>query len=431
MSEHDSLLESLLSLPNEKRSKFLARLKPDEAEAFLYDWRIWARDKQLAPPGDWLVWLVLAGRGFGKTRIGAEWVRGNPQPAAGERIALVGATAADVRDVMVEGESGILACCPPSCRPLYEPSKRRLTWPNGAMATTYSADEPERLRGPQHNRAWVDEIASWRYPDAWDQLMFGLRLGSRPRVLVTGTPKPIKLVRDLVKSPTTQVTRGSTYENRANLAPTFFDQVTKKYEGTRLGRQELEAEILEDTPGALWQRNQIDADRVGTMPPMRRVVVAIDPSVTSSEESDEAGIIAAGLGEDGIGYVLRDETLRGTPDNWARVAVNLFHSLQADRIVAEVNNGGEMVELTIRTIDKDVPYTGVHASRSKHTRAEPVSALYEQHRVRHVGFFERLEDELCTWVPGAGYSPGRMDALVWALTELMLGGAGEPGIRSL
>ncbi len=432
MPSNASVIASLVSLPEPQRAEALASLLSDlsdeEAEELLYDWSAWARPSQLAPAGDWLVWLVLAGRGFGKTRVGAEWVRGDPMPAAGERIALVGRTAADVRDVMVEGESGILATCPPRYRPLYEPSKRRLTWPNGALATTFSADEPDLLRGPQHTRAWTDEIASWNYPEAWDMLMFGLRLGAHPQVCVTTTPRPTPLIRGMLSSPNTAVTRGSTYENRANLAPSFFKHVITKYEGTRLGRQELNAEVLDDTPGALWTRERIEGSRVRAAPDLARIVVAIDPAVTSAEGSDETGIICAGIGVNGHGYVLEDASMRGTPSAWAQAAVALYHSRRADRIVAEVNNGGEMVELTIRTVDMQASYTAVHASRGKRTRAEPISALYEQGRVHHVGTFPALEDQMSTWVPDGGEpSPDRMDAAVWAFTELMLEGDFQPG----
>lgn len=321
-------------------------------------------------------------------------------------MALVAPTAADARDVMVEGESGILAISPPWCRPVYEPSKRRLTWPNGAIATLYSADKPDRLRGPQHDGAWADEVGSWRYPEAWDNLMFGLRLGADPRCVVTTTPRPVKLIRNLVGDPTTAETRGSTYENRDNLAQAFLNTIVKKYEGTRLGRQELYGELLDDVPGALWQRKVLDDLRREKAPDLARVVVAIDPATTSEEDSNETGIVAAGLGVDGHGYVLDDASLRDSPSAWARAAVRLYYRRQADRIVAEVNNGGDLVETVLRTVDPRVSYKGVHAARGKVIRAEPVAALYEQGRVHHVGLFEDLEDQLCNWVPGMD-SPDR------------------------
>jgi phage terminase large subunit-like protein len=321
---------------------------------------------------------------------------------------------------MVEGESGVLAICPPAERPLYEPSKRRLTWPNGAMATVYSADEPERLRGPQHDGAWCDELASWRFADAaWANLQFGLRLGQAPRVVVTTTPKPIRIVKELLALESTVVTRGSTYENRGNLADSFIQAVRDRYEGTRLGRQELYAELLEDAEGALWKRDELDDHRVRLAPDLKRIVVAVDPAATSNEESNETGIVVAGVAKDGQGYVLDDRTCRASPLKWAERAVSAYHAFRADRLVAETNQGGDMVRTTIATVDPKVAYKAVHATRGKLTRAEPVAALYEQGRVHHVGSFPDLEDQLCQWEPGAP-SPDRLDALVWCLTELML-----------
>jgi phage terminase large subunit-like protein len=335
---------------------------------------------------------------------------------------MVAATAADVRDVLVEGESGLLEIAPPWERPTYEPSKRRVTWRNGSQATLFSADVPGRLRGPQYHWAVADELAVWRYTEAWDMLQLGVRLGSDPRIVVATTPRPTQIVRELIADGTTAVTRGNTYANRANLAPRFLERIRAQYEGTRLGRQEIEGELLEDTPGALWTLSQIDALRVrnlNLLPEMQRVVVGVDPSATAA--GDEAGIIVAGLGDDGHGYVLADASLQASPDGWARAAVAAYRANDADRIVAEVNNGGEMVQLTIRTVDPAVSYKAVHASRGKRTRAEPVAALYEQGRVHHVGAFAKLEDEMCTWSALENDpSPNRMDALVWALTELML-----------
>src|SRR5271170_7698324 len=303
----------LSSLPEVLRNRLIAALSLSEAHALLYDWTFWARHSQLPPPGDWRVWLLLAGRGFGKTRTGAELMRARVTARTARRVALVAPTAADARSVMVEGESGILAISPEWDRPRYEPSKRRLTWANGAIATFYSADEPERLRGPQHDAAWCDELTSWRYPEAWDMLMFGMRLGADPRTVVTTTPRPAKLIRDLVRDPICVVTRGSSYENRGNLAPAFFEQIIRKYEGTRLGRQELEAELLEDTPGALWSHASIEASRLRSAPQMTRVVVAIDPAVTSGDEADETGIVVAGKDKNGHGYVLADMSGRYPP----------------------------------------------------------------------------------------------------------------------
>lgn len=405
--------------------------------ALRYDWSIWVRPSQEPPPEPWTVWLVLTGRGWGKTRIGAEHVRAWAEAGDSPHIALVAETAADARDVMVEGElSGILAVSPHSFRPLYEPSKRRLTWPNGVTATTYSADDPEQLRGPQHYKAWCDEIGKWRYgPETWDNLMMGMRLGPNPQVVATSTPRPVKLVRDLVKreGDGVVVTRGHTFENLSNLSPAFRQQVVARYEGTRIGRQELAGELLEDVPGALWTRAMIDADRVTEHPELHRIAVAIDPAVTSGEESDETGIMMGGKGVDGHAYILADASGRFTPLDWARRALWLYKSNGADRIVAEVNNGGDMVESTIRTTPEgqSASYKAVHASRGKRVRAEPIAALYEQHKIHHVGAFEELEDQQVNFTPD-GYegSPDRLDALVWLLTELMLDG-GEPNVRWL
>lgn len=415
---------TFMKLPHAARIRAIKALSDEECAALMYDWDFWARPEQKLPEADWSFWLALAGRGWGKTRVGAEtvriWVRQGFQ-----YVNLIGATSDDARDIMIEGESGIMAICPPHERPEYVPSKRRLVWPNGARSTIFTADEPERLRGKQHQKLWADEIASWRYPAAWDQARFGLRLGPSPQGIVTTTPRPTKLVKELIQDPNTYVTHGTTYDNRANLAKEFYAHIIKKYEGTRLGRQELKAEVLNDNPHALWKRSDIEDTRRTIAPPLKRIVVAIDPATTSKSTSNEAGIIAAGLGTDDRGYVLDDRTLRGTPETWARAAVNLLHALKGDRIVAEVNNGGELVEFVVRTVDKNVPYKCVHASRGKKTRAEPVSALYEQKRVSHVGFFPELEDELCEWDPiNDTESPNRLDALVWAITELMLGEEG-------
>jgi phage terminase large subunit-like protein len=421
------LKESLASLSETDRAAVIADLSEEDAEAILYDWPLWARDNQLAPLGEWSTWIAMAGRGWGKTRVGAEWVRGEVEEGRATRVALVAPTAADARDVMVEGESGLLAVHPPNARPEYEPSKRRVTWPNGAIATLYSADEPERLRGPQHDLAWADELAAWRYlQDAWDMLMFGLRLGQNPRVLVTTTPKPRVLLKQLIADPATVVTYGRTDENRANLAPSFFTKIVKRYEGTRLGRQELGGELLEDIEGALWTRKMVEAAYTTTHPKLERVVVAIDPAMTSGEESDETGIVVVGMARDPItkdphGYVLEDLSGRYTPYEWAGKAITAYKRQMADRVVAEVNNGGDMVEAQLRMVDRSVSYKAVHASRGKRVRAEPVAALYEQGRVHHVGGLPTLEDQMCAFVPDdMETSPDRVDALVWALTELIV-----------
>ncbi len=409
----------------------LRALNDAASKALLVDWQFWARPNQLPPPGDWRIWLLLAGRGFGKTRSGAEWVRRQVEEKKARRIALVAPTAASARDVMIEGESGLLVISPEDRRPRYEPSKRRLTWKNGAIATAFSAEEPDRLRGPQHDAAWCDELADWPYAEAWDMLMLGLRLGGDPRCVVTTTPKPVALIRRLLEDKGVAVTRGSTYENARNLAPAFLDQIVRRYEGTRLGRQELEAELLDDVPGALWTRAAIERCRVPDAPALRRVVVAIDPATSTGEGADETGIVVAGLGVDGYGYVLDDLSGRYAPHEWARRAIAAYHVRKADRVVAEVNNGGDMVEATLRIVDPAVSYRAVHASRGKAVRAEPVAALYEQGRVRHVGAFPALEDQMCAMTSdldrGAGASPDRCDALVWALTDLMVT-PGETGL---
>jgi phage terminase large subunit-like protein len=381
------------------------------------DWFLWARDEQLTPDWAWTYWLILAGRGFGKTRTGAEWVR---QVARSSRyVNLIGATADDARDIMIEGESGIMAVCPRRERPDYQPSKRRLVWPNGARSLIFTADEPERLRGKQHEKVWADELAAWRYAEAWEQTMMGLRLGENPQACITTTPRPTKLVRELMADEATHITRGSTYDNRQFLAPKFFQTIIKKYEGTRLGRQELNAEILDDNPGALWSRKQIDDTRVAVAPDLTRIVVAVDPSVTATDESDECGVVCAAMGADDHYYILDDVSLIASPQGWARAACKLYHDRQADRLVAEVNNGGDMVEAVIRQVDEDVSYKKVTASRGKMIRAEPIAALYEQGKVHHVGSFAKLEDQMCEYNPiESTKSPDRMDALVWALTEL-------------
>ena len=383
--------------------------------------------------------LYLAGEAMiptHNTRVGAQWTIGVAK-AAVSRIALVAATADDVRGTMVEGQSGILACSPPWFTPVWEPSvgkAGRLTWPNGSQAFGYSSKVPSAFRGPQHHAAWCDEMAAWRrMQETWDMLRMGLRLGSAPQTCITTTPTPAKLIKDLVSDhrrmpdggALVRVVRGATFANAANLAPDFLAELKAKYEGTRLGRQELYAEILSDKPGALWTLSRLDELRCkGDPPPMRRIVVAIDPPASSGETADECGIVAAGLGEDGHGYVIADHSERAlSPVEWARKAVNLYHKLEADRIVAEVNQGGDMVGAVIRQVDAGVSFKAVRAGRSKGTRAEPVSALYEQGRVHHVGSFKLLEDQMCDFtIDGTkGYSPDRVDALVWALSELMLG----------
>lgn len=413
-----------------------------QARALLTDWEFWARPDQMLPPGAWYVWLLLAGRGFGKTRTGAETVRHWVQSY--RFVNLIAATADDARDIMIEGESGILAICPKHARPYYRVSKSRLEWPNGARSLIFTADEPERLRGKQHEKIWADELASWRYSESWDQAMFGLRLGDNPQAVVTTTPKPVQIIKDLMADAGTYVTRGSTYDNRQNLATAFYGKIITKYEGTRLGRQELKAELLTDNPRALWNRDAIDRDRVPIAPTLRRIVVGLDPNVKNrdlvqlakggADTLDEAGIVIVGQGDAPKGwtppdpsipadvshfYVIGDRSLDAGPNEWGKAAVKAYHDLAADRIIGEVNNGGDMVEMTIRNVDQNVAYKSVTASRGKAIRAEPISALYEQGRVHHVGAFAQLEDEMCDFDPVTTVkSPNRMDALVWALTEL-------------
>lgn len=396
-------------------------------------WRKTARWNQLPPDGQWRTWFVQSGRGFGKTRLAAEWTRQQITDHGKRRVALVGATASDTRDVMVEGESGLLVCCERyGIHARYEPSRRRVTFPNGAKAFLYSAEEPDRLRGPQHDAAWGDEIAAWSDPEAYDNLDMGLRLGTDPRMVVTGTPKPVTLVRALVKRSKADesdvvVTRGALLDNAANLAPGFVSVMKARYAGTRIGRQELEGELLEDVEGALWSLAQIDATRLTELPEgvsLDVVVVGIDPEATSSEHSAETGIVVVARGNDGRGYVLADYSIRSTPNVWGGAAVQAYDDWQADHVTPETNNGGEMVTSTLQTIRPTLPIHPVHASRGKVTRAEPISALYEQNRIHHIGTFPALEDQLANWIPGMK-SPDRLDALVHGLTDVMLDGRGD------
>jgi phage terminase large subunit-like protein len=389
--------------------------------------------------------IWCAGRGYGKTRIGAQSTNEEAEiggPAF--RGALIGRTAADVRDVMIEGESGILAVSRPDFRPVYEPSKRRLTWPNGAIATAYSADTPDQLRGPQHSWAWPDEIAAWPYRDTWDQVRFGLRLGAHPRYLVTTTPRPTSLVRDLLADPRCKVTTGTTYDNAANLPPDFLETLRRRYEGTTIGRQEIYAEVMDEAPGALWRRSLFQRMDRADLPELDRIVVAVDPSATASDTSDEAGIMAGGSFRRGgvlHAVLLGDYSGRLRPAEWSKRGIEVYDMLRAGRLVGEVNNGGDMVEDLVRMVAKEmqrnggrasaeVSYRSVWASEGKKTRAEPVVALYEQGRVHHLtapralsaevsGGLRDLEDEQCNWVPGEK-SPNRMDAAVWLLTDLIL-----------
>ncbi len=426
-------------MSTDERRAFTAALA-DEAKAWLGSfWPFFARPDQLAPDGDWTVWLVMGGRGAGKTRTGAEWVRAVVAgaahaggPSAG-RIALVGETLQDVRDVMIEGVSGLMAVHPPGEQPKWSPSLRRLVWPNGAVAQAFSSEDPEALRGPQFDAAWADEVGKWRHADAtFDMLQFGLRLGDRPRQVVTTTPRAVPLMRRLLKAPGTVVTKARTADNAAFLARGFLTAVVGRYEGTMLGRQELDGEMVEDRADALWSRGEIEAIRIGGRPVLSRIVVAVDPPATSTRTSDACGIIAAGLDGEGRAIVLADASVNGArPEIWASRAVALYHAEQADRLVAEVNQGGDMVASVIAQVDASIPVQMVRATRGKWVRAEPVAALYARGRVRHAGFFRELEDEMCDFgLDGlsGGRSPDRLDALVWALTALLIG-VGEPRVR--
>ena len=383
-------------------------------------WKATARPNQITPDGDWLTWVILAGRGWGKTRTGAEDAAWAGMANPGWRIAVVAPTSADARDTCIEGDSGLLNVLPREAVQTWNRSLGELILVNGTRFKTFSADEPERLRGPQHHRAWADELAAWRYPEAWDQLMFGLRLGQHPQAVVTTTPKPTPLVKALVAAKTSHVTRGSTFDNAANLAPSALQMLKDKYEGTRLGRQELEAEILGDLPGALWSQANLDAHRTKEVPKLGRIVVGVDPAVT--EDGDFHGIVVAGeVQGEHRGAVLEDGSRQGSPNDWAKRAISLYRSWEADCIVVEVNQGGDMVANTLRTIDPNVKIKEVRATRGKHVRAEPSASLYEQGRVTHVGVFNELEAQMCM-MTSHGYegegSPDRVDALVWAMTEL-------------
>lgn len=429
-----STAQKLALLPESNRRYELGKLSREIVANLETNWGHWSRPAQRPPEGDWLTWLILAGRGFGKTRTGAEWVRRNvcgstPLGAGGYgRVALIAETAADARDVMIEGPSGILAIHPKDYRPLYQPALRRITWPNGAWASVYNATEPDQLRGPEHDLAWGDELAKWAYArETWDQMQFGLRQGNPPRTCITTTPRPIPLLREILADEATVVTKGITLDNADNLAPSFIRQIMRKYDGTRLGRQELNAELLDDVPGALWTRAVLDDCRVkkGNLPDMTRIVVGVDPSGTSGDEDEGAdiGICVAGRGINGRGYVLADFTCKLSPDGWGRRAVDAYHIHEADRIVAETNFGGAMVKAVIKTCDASVAYKEVKASRGKVARAEPIAALFEQGRVHLVGGFAELEDEMVL-MTSTGYvgegSPNRVDAMVWALSEVML-----------
>jgi len=420
-----------------ERHAFFSTLNPWQQQEFLYRWNFWARPGQRPPAGDWSIWLIMAGRGFGKTRAGAEWVRSIAEGDGSARFALVGANYAETRSVMVEGESGLLSIAPPKLRPVWEPSLKRLAWENGAQAHLYSAAEPEGLRGPQHSHGWCDEIAKWmnnagQAEAAWDNLKMGLRLGFRPQLVATTTPRPVPLVRALV-SGDIAVSTGRTLDNDLHLPVAFLTAMTADYGGTRLGRQELDGELIEDVEGALWTRAMIEECRLSSGPELARIVIGVDPP--ASANGDACGIIVAGLGADGEGYILADCSVeKASPETWARAVARAADCWKADRVIAEANQGGAMVKSVLHAAKITLPVKLVHASRGKVARAEPVAALYENARVHHVGAFPQLEDEMCGLLVAGGYegpgrSPDRADALVWALTELMLGKQREPRVR--
>lgn len=430
---HD--LRKFLTL--EEISALIRDLPASEAYKLKYDYDFWARPTQRLPKGQWRCWFMKGGRGSGKTWTGAKvtnkWAKNNP------RILIIARTAYDARDTMIEGESGIMAQAPKQFRPVYEPSKRRLTWPNGAIALVRSADEPDSIRGPQFHKAWGDELAAWRYGrETWDNVMFALRLGDDPQIVVTSTPRPTKLVKDILKLPGTIVTTDSTYANVENLAQSWATDIINRYKGTRTGQQELDGRVLEDNPDALWNRTLLDKFRVSRTPDLDEIVVAVDPMVKdltaadirnegkleSSNEHAETGIVVVGRAgikgdTEAHGYTLDDMSLQGTPLEWATVVVTAYHKYQADRIVAEANQGGALVKANIHAVDPTIPVELVYASRGKRTRAEPVSTIFEQGRGHHMGAFAELEDQMCEWVPGMP-SPDRMDALVWGYTYLMV-----------
>ncbi len=419
----------------------LAALLPNEVEILNSDFCLFAHEHQkppdLAADGKpWRTWLILGGRGAGKTRAGAEWVRGIAKADGAARIALVGETEHDVRSVMIEGASGLMAVHPRSERLKWYPTRRRVEWPNGAIAEVFSSENHEGLRGPQFTAAWCDELAKWRQAEAtFDMLQFGLRLGERPRQVITTTPRPIALLRKIMADPATVLTRAGTVANALNLSASFVEQVFAQYKGTRLGRQELDGEIVEERADALWTRAGLEGCRVTAPPELTRIVVAIDPPASSKRGADACGIVAAGRAGDGTVYVIEDASIAGaTPQGWASRAISLWRKYEADALIAEINQGGEMVSAVLKSIDGGVPVTTTRATRGKYHRAEPVSQLYEQGRVKHAGNFPSLEDEMCDFgLDGlsSGHSPDRLDAMVWAVAALTFAARPEPRIRRL
>lgn len=430
-----ALLARLAALPDKERMRALSRLSKAQATELRERWTLWAHAGQLAPPGDWRVWLIRAGRGFGKTRAGAEWVSEWARSDASARIALVGATADEVAKVMIEGPSGVIAVARSGESVTWRASAGEVTFASGAKGFVYSAEAPEKLRGPEHHAAWCDELAKWRRGDAtWDNLAMGMRLGTRPRIVVTTTPRPVKLLKRVMALPDCVETLGRTRDN-PHLPDSFVDAMIGEYGASLLGRQELDGELVEDVAGALWTRRGIERARVKTVPDVTRVVIGVDPP--AGVGGDACGIVAVALGADGFSYVLEDASVVGaSPRGWANAVADCAGRWGADKVIAEANQGGKMVRTTLHAADVAMAVTLVHASRGKVARAEPVAALYERGRVLHVGAFAALEDEMCGLVTGGGYegpgrSPDRADALVWALHALMLGCGGEPGVRGL
>jgi len=425
--------------------EILSQMEPKKAEELRFNAKFWARPEQIPAEGDWDTFLALAGRGWGKTWAGAQWCR--EQVKSGKkRIMAIAATNSDIERVMVKGESGFLAVCWSGDRtykgvhmgyPEWSPTKRTVTWANGASVTFFSSEEPDRLRGPQGDACWMDELCAWNKDrETYDMAQFCLRLGKNPRTFITTTPKPTKLLREIIKNPRTQVVRGSTFDNSANLADSYLNAVRTQYDGTRLGRQELYAEIMDEASGALWNRDMLSRaeadidDPVEFSKSLNRVVISVDPAITSNAESDMTGLVVAGVDVSGTCYVLADHTGRYTPEQWATKAVALYHEYSADRIVAERNQGGDMVRDNLRLADDSVPIRLVHASRGKYARAEPVSALYERNKVKHVRGLDELEDQMVQWEPlGSIGSPDRLDAMVWAITDLALKGVARPELN--
>lgn len=415
------------ALPEAERQEFLDALDEEDIRFLLGDWAFWARDAQLAPRGSWRIWLFMGGRGSGKTRAGAEWIAQGIAEHAMKRVALIGATYDETRSIMIEGESGLLAA---SKTAAYEPANRRVLWPGGAVATVLSADEPDSIRGHQFDAAWADEFCKWPQPQAaLDMILMALRLGEDPRLLITTTPRNIKALQDLIAMRDVSLITSPTRDNADNLAPGFIEMLEARYGGTRLGRQELDGDLIEDNEAALWRRDWIEAARVREVPELEQIVVAIDPA--SGVGGDECGIVVAGRSYDGEAYVLADRSAGGlTPVEWAARAIAAFHEFKADLLVAEANQGGEMVSAVLRQQLRQAPVKLVYASRDKHTRALPFAALYERGLVHHIGCFGELEDQLCQF-DGTGPSPDRLDALVWALAELMPAVKAEPKVRTI